>query len=113
MAWRHKLDSPKLSKLLKTVQSAEVSELQRRIVELQDQIHEMRSEEQALKSINIVLRHEVATLRSVLRRTQILIDGIRRDWGSADRDEALRRSQREAEVIGAILTSALTQKENK
>lgn len=80
---------------------------------MEDQIHDMRSEEQALQSLNIVLRHQAAILRSALRRAQTLVEGIRCDWGLADRENARKQSRREAEAIITILAAALAEKEHR
>jgi hypothetical protein len=108
-----KLDRPKPSAPLKSIDASAFEELQKRVTELQDQIHDMRSQEQALESLNIVLRHQATMLRAALRRAQTFVEGVRSDWGLADREKVLKQSRREAEVIEAILAAALAEKEHK
>jgi len=80
---------------------------EQRIASLEDELHAMRNEQQALLSLNAIQRHHANVLRAALIKTRDLVEGIRQDWRLSDPSEIVRKTKNEARVIEATISQAL------
>jgi len=80
---------------------------EQRIASLEDELHAMRNEQQALLSLNAIQRHHANVLRAALIKARDLIEEIRQDWRLSEPSEIVRKTKNEARVIEATIAQAL------